>query len=208
MPRYVSREAMVRPGNQDFDQASKAGEAGHIVVAQGLLVAPERHRTIGGRDKKPRLTQNRQSRIVAVLDETDGKTATYPAKSTHPDIGVRFSRRDVLESSARDKATEARRLEGTTLHQKTTINLSGMPPLEPTNRLVDLKVPFETVAVVLIQTPSEFKLKTLTTGDGGLASPASRDHYRAMLACRIAAEAEAVAANVEPSDDLSLEIPW
>lgn len=207
MPRYVSREATARPGNQDFDQASEVGEAGHIVVAQGLLVAPDRNRMIGDREKKPRLTQKRQSRIVAVLDETSGKTATYPAKPDLPDIGVRLSRKEILESPARDKAAETRSLEGTTLHQKTTLNLSGMPPQEPTHRLFDRTGIHETVAVGLFGQLSEHKLEVLTTGDGGLASPASRDHYRALLASQIATEAETLAAKAETSNNLSPKIP-
>lgn len=199
---------MARPGNQDFDQAPKAGKAGHVVVAQGLLVAPDRNRMIGERREKPRLTQKRQSRIVAVLDETNGKIATYPAKPYHPDIGVRFSRQEILESSARDKAAESRSLEGTTLHQRTTINLSGMQPLEPTNRLFDRMGIHETVAVSLIGELSDDKLRVLTNGDGGLAFPALRAQYFTLLALRIAAEAEALAAKAEPSDHSSSEIPW
>lgn len=211
MPRYVSREALNRPGGQDFNQTSEgATEVERIVIVQGLLVAPERRQAVTipkGTPGEPRLMQKRQSRITAALTESDPKFSYRPAKSDHPDVGVRLDRENAAASLA-GRGLDSRPTLVTARRRKTTAPLSGLSSLEPTHRLVDLNVPFETVAVALMPAPSGFKLSTLTTGGGGLSSPELRRHYQDLLAQRIAAKTDALAAKAEPSGDLSPEIPW
>lgn len=61
--------------------------------------------------------------------------------------------------------------------------------------------------------PTEFKLATLTNGNGGLAFPSSQNRYRKLLnklaeTERISAETEPSIVKTEPSEDLNSEIPW
>jgi len=188
-------------------------ELGAAVVVQAMLVAPERRRKVKippGTSKKPRLGQKRQSRITAALYEGDPKFAFRPDKSDHLDIGVRFDRENAASSLA-GRGLDSRPKLATARRRKTTIPLSGQPAREPTHRLVNLNSPFETVAVALIQTPSEFKLETLTTGGGGLGLAESRERYQKLLAERevIAETAKSEAeAEMGAEADLQPEIPW
>ena len=153
------------------------------------------------------------------LDEGDPKFAYKPAESDHPDIGVRFGRENNADSLA-GRGLNPRQTLATARRRKTTIPLSGLPELEPTHRLVDLKVPFGTIAIPLSTTPSELKLTTLTNGNGGLAFPSSISYYRTMLAQRLAVKIEPIArtglctetrtlaGKTNPSKDLFTEIPW
>ena len=236
MSRLVAKESGRFPF--DFDQRpvvmEKDGkpkpvfpdELGPAIFIQALLITPERKRWVKippGAPEKPRLGQKRQSRITAALDEGDPKFAFKPTQSDHPDIGVRFDRADASGSLACRGMRERPTLK-TARREKTTVSLSGLPPLEPTHLLVDLKAPFETVAVGLIQSPSEFKLKTLTNGGGGMAFSESIKHYQAMLAQRLIAKIELsmktgpstesgtlaakTGVSTEASEDLFPEIPW
>lgn len=202
----------------DFDQLYQGlfpDELGVGAVAQGLLVAPERERRVkipAGTPVKPRLTQERQSRITVALDGTDPKFAYRPAESSHPNVGVRFDRENAAGSLA-GRGLDSRPTLSTARRRQTTIPLSGQLPLEPTHRLINLNVPFETVAVALTSGPSEFKLETLTNGTGGLAFPSSQNRYRKLLnklaeTERISAETEPSIEKTEPSEDLNSEIPW
>lgn len=219
MPRYVTREG--GEFGLDFDQRYQGlfpDELGPGVVAQALLVAAERRRRVeipAETPGKPQLMQKRQSRITAALDGADPKFSYRPVKSDHPDVGVRFDRENAAESLA-GRGLDSRPTLTTARHRKTTIPLFGQPPLEPTHRLMDLNVPFETMAVALIQTPSEFKLEMLTNRDGGLVFKASIEYYQAMLAQRLAAEIQPAEPGAETgpstetksSEDLLPEIPW
>ena len=147
------------------------------------------------------------------LDEGDPKFAYKPAESDHPDVGVRFDRKNAASSLA-GRGPDSRPTLATARRRKTTIPLSGLPELEPTHRLVDLKVPFGTIAIPLSTAPSELKLTTLTNGNGGLGFAESRQRYQKLLVEREAAEtakSEAGAGTrtgVEPGADSQPEIPW
>lgn len=214
--RYVSAEG--GQWRQDFDQrpvvVGKDGwpkrmfpdELGVGEIAQALLVAPARNRRLKiptGTPAEPRLAQTRQSRITAALDGGDPEFAYRPAGSDYPDIGVRFDRANAAGSLAA-RSLDSQPTLATAKRRKTTTPLSGQPPLEPTHRLVDLNVPFGTVAVALDAGPSEFKLATLTNGEGGLTFPASRRHYRGIAAAR----RQQTTAKSTPSPDPHPEISW
>lgn len=213
--RYVSAEG--GRWRQDFDQRPVIiggggrrervfpDELGVGEMAQGLLVAAGRKRRVkipAGTPEKPRLKQTRQSRITVDLIESDQKFAYRPVKSDHPDIGVRFDLTEAAESLAGRGLDSRPKLE-TARRRKTTIPLSGLEPLKPTHQLFDLRHPFGTTAVALAAGPSEFKLATLTNGDGGLGFGASRNYYHNLAAGRRQTEAEST-----PSGDLHPEVPW
>lgn len=207
MPKLVSQEGGRFPF--DFDQQEGSADVPPVII-QGILVAPERKRRVeipAGTPREPHLKQSRQSRITVALDGTDPKFSYRPAKSDHPDIGVRFGRENAA-CSLTGHSLDSRPTLSTARHRKTTIPLSGLPQLEPTHRLINLNVPFETVAIALSQLPSEFKLNILTTGGAGLSSPELRQHYRDLLAQRIATEAERMTTKTELSISKTPEIPW
>jgi len=184
-------------------------ELGPAIFIQALLITPERKRWVKippGAPEKPRLGQKRQSRITAALDEGDPKFAFKPTQSDHPDIGVRFDRANAAASPA-GRGLDSRPTLTTARSRKTTVSLSGLPALEPTHRLVDLKVPFGTVVIILSQPPSKFKLETLTNGGGGLAFPSSIGYYQTMLAQRLAIKIES-GVQTGNSEDLFPGIPW
>lgn len=186
MSRLIAKEGSRFPF--DFGQLYQGlfpDELGVGAVAQGLLVAPERKRRVkipAGTPAKPRLEQERQSRITVALDGTDQKFTYRPAESDHPDVGVRFDRENAANSLT-GRSLDSRPTLETAKRRKTTTPLSGFPPLEPTHRLINLKVPFETVAIALSQPPSADKLTALTNGNS-LAFPASRNYYQELLAKR------------------------
>lgn len=207
--RLVSQEGGRFPF--DFDQREGSPDI-PPVVAQGMLVVPARRRRL----KVPgELSQRRQSRVTAALDETAGDLTYRPTEPNYPDVGVVFKRGNVEETQVFG-ITPSRQKLSTALRRKTTLNLSGMPPLEPTHHLFDPAGIHETVAVGLLSQPSDFKLVVLTTGDAGLSSPELRNRYRAMLAQRLAAEIQPAEPGAEtgpstetnPSEDLLPEIPW
>lgn len=214
MERYVVKED--GGGREDFCQLYRTSdrlvfpdELGVGAVAQGLLVAPERKRTVkipAGTPAKPRLEQKRQSRISVALAMDDPKFAYKPAESGYPDVGVRFDRENAASSLA-GRSLGSRPTLSTARRRQTTIPLSGQPPLEPTHRLIDLKVPFETVAIALSQPLSADKLTALTNGNS-LAFPASRNYYQELLAKRTEAERLAAEIGTNPSENLLPEIPW
>lgn len=192
----------------DFDQRESSPDVPPVII-QGLLVTAGRQRRVKipkGTPEKPRLTQKRQSRITVALDGIDPKFSYRPAKSDHPDVGVRFDRENAVGSLA-GRSLDSRPTLATARRQKTTIPLSGQPPLEPTHRLIDLKVPFGTVAIALSQSPSADKLTALTNGNS-LAFPASRNYYQELLAKRTEAERLAAEIGTNPSENLLPEIPW
>lgn len=202
MMRYVSVEGGKFSFN--FDQREEYPDVPPIVV-QAMLVAPERKRRVkipAGTPEKPQLTQARQSRITVALDGTDPRFSYRPAKSDHPDVGVRFDRKNAAASLA-GRGLDSRPSLKTAKRRKTTTPLSGRPGLEPTHRLVDLNVPFGTAAVALAAGPSAFKLATLTNGDGGLGFGALQSYYRDLAAGRRQTEAESTTLA-----DLNPEIPW
>ena len=206
VPRLVDKEGGRFPF--DFDQRERYAGVPPIII-QGLLVAAERKRRVKiplGTPREPRLAQTRQSRITVALETADPKFSYRPAKSDNPDIGVRFGRENAAASLA-GRGLDSRPALATAKRRKTTTSLSGQPPLEPTHKLIDLNVPFGTVAVALFQAPSEFKLETLTTGGGSLGFADLRQRYQKLLAERNQAAA-VTTATATPSIDLLPEIPW
>lgn len=201
MERLVAEEGGLFPFN--FDQREEYPDVPPVII-QGLLVAPERKRRIetpAGTPEEPRLTQTRQSRITAALAMADPKFAFRPDKTSYPDIGIRFDRANAASSLA-GRGLDSRPSLENAKRQKTTTSLSGLPPLEPNYKLVDLNVPFGTAAVAVAAGPSEFKLATLTNAGGGLRFDESRNYYHDLAASR-SADTESA-----PSTDPHPEIPW
>lgn len=192
VPRYVSCEGLSRPGNQDFDQSRGSNIFEPTIVIQGLLLAPDRNRKVI-RNNPLGLSHRRQSRQVTVFNETSGRLGSYPSRPGQPDIGISFSRRSVLQSPIQRTTPEFRQLVATTLHQTTTLPLSGLPPLHPTHH------PDNSVAIN--PTPTEFKLETLTNNGGGLSSSVLRQKYRDILAARENTMPSPIADDFDP-------IPW
>ena len=135
------------------------------------------------------------------LETVDPKFSYRPAESGHPDVGVRFDRDNAAESFT-GRGLDSRPTLKTARRRKTTVSLSGLRPLEPTHRLFDPANIHETVAVALSPALSEFKLETLTTGDGGLGLAESRIRYQKLL------EKRDLTAGATPSVDLQPEITW
>lgn len=178
MPRYVFREGGYPPRNQDFDQRTDFDDRldESLTVVQGLLVHPPRerhlHSTHAGAAAEQELCQRRQSRITVTLVSPEQEFAYYPTKPGHPDVGIFFSRREIRTCGTQRTTPALRCLVKTALHERTTVNLSGLDPRLP-NTHPDLPPQ--------IRQMSTHRLVVLTNSDGGLRSTTLRANYRALL---------------------------
>lgn len=149
-----------------------------IIVAQVLAAAPERSKQIGVNGNIPEKLrrQARQSRIIAALNETTGNMRFSSSLKNSLETGIILGRGDVRELC---QAANVESSLATARKRKTTINLSGMRPLEPTHVLQE-----DGRLLKICPDVPGYKLDMLTNGGGGLVSSALLGEYREMMAER------------------------